>query len=100
MADDRFSGDFGPEQHLDLQADLHFFFDTLVAGKTVLDVGAGLGRSKVRIRHNRVTTYEPSKHCQNLVDICSPVLPEGLFDVVTAFEVIEHVQDDEKFLWD
>lgn len=100
MVDDRFSGPFGPEQHLDLQADLHFFFDSLVTGKTVLDVGAGLGRSKARIRHNVITTYEPSEHCRGLVDICSPILPDGLFDVVTAFEVIEHVQEDEGFLRD
>lgn len=100
MADDRFSGNFGSEQHLDLQADLHFFFDTLVTGKTVLDVGAGLGRSKSRIRHNTITTHEPSEHCRELVDICSPQIPDGLFDIVTAFEVIEHVQQDEGFLWD
>lgn len=86
------------ERHLDLQADLHFFFDTLVTGKTVLDVGAGLGKSKARIRHNRVTTYEPSEHCCGLVDVCGPEMPAGLFDVVTAFEVLEHVEDDLGFL--
>lgn len=98
MADDRFSGAFCPEQHLDLQADLHFFFDTLVTGKTVLDVGAGLGKSKIRIRHNRVTTYEPSEHCRECVDVCAPCLPWEVFDVTTAFEVIEHARDDEQFL--
>jgi len=100
MADDRFSRTCGSEQHLDLQADLHFFFDTLVSGKSVLDVGAGLGRSKARIRHNTVLTYEQSKHCQGLVDICGSDLPRGPFDVVTAFEVIEHVAEDEGFLYE
>ena len=83
-------------RHLDLQADLHFFFDTLVQGKRVLDVGAGLGKSKARIRHNRVTTYEPSLACAGLVD--TQVCPAEPFDLVTAFEVLEHIEDDEGFL--
>lgn len=89
---------FTPDRHLDLNGDLHLFFDWLVTGKTVLDVGAGLGKSKARIRHNRVTTYEHSPHCLGLVDVSSPEPPPGPFDVVTAFEVLEHVQDDEGFL--
>jgi hypothetical protein len=87
---------FTAERHLDLQADLHFFFDLLIQGKTVLDVGAGLGKSKARIRHNRVTTYEPSEHCRDQVDLA--VLPVTLFEVVTTFEVLEHVKDDIGFL--
>jgi hypothetical protein len=87
---------FAPERHLDLQADLHFFFDTLVTGKRVLDVGAGLGKSKARIRHNRVITYEPSPACRGLVDLAE--WPTAPYDVVTAFEVLEHVQDDAGFL--
>jgi hypothetical protein len=88
---------FTPERHLDLQADLHFFFDLLIRGKTVLDVGAGLGRSKARLRHNTVTTYEPSEVCSRLVDRSTP--PHGeVYQVVTAFEVLEHVEDDRRFL--
>jgi hypothetical protein len=87
---------FTAERHLDLQADLHFFFDLLIQGKTVLDVGAGLGKSKARIRHNRVTTYEPALACRDKVDIYVP--PTQPFEVVTAFEVLEHVEDDRGFL--
>ena len=91
---------FGPERHLDLQADLHFAFDWIIRGKMVLDVGAGLGKSKARIRHNIVTTHEPSEHCRGLVDICGPLVlaHAAPHQVVTAFEVLEHVEDDVGFL--
>lgn len=89
------------QRHLDLNADLHHFFDWLVVGKTVLDVGAGLGKSKARIRHNRVMTYDPSPHVAEHVDhsFLTPLALAGAtpFDVATAFEVIEHVEDDREF---
>ena len=89
---------FTAERHIDLQADLHFFFDTLFMGKRVLDVGAGLGKSKVRIRHNHVTTYEPSNACRALVDLSTLDDTTPPYDVVTAFEVLEHVENDLGFL--
>ena len=87
---------FTAARHLDLQADLHYACDWFFQGKQVLDVGAGLGRSKARMRHNRVTTYEPSAACRGLVD--RDTLPSEPFEVVTAFEVLEHVADDHGFL--
>ena len=82
----------------DVQADAHYFFDTLFAGCTVLDVGAGLGKSKERITRNKVTTQDIDVRLRDagLVDITK--LPDQRFDVVTAFDVIEHVQDDLGFL--
>jgi 2-polyprenyl-3-methyl-5-hydroxy-6-metoxy-1,4-benzoquinol methylase len=90
---------FTEERHLDLQSDLHVFVDTLVQGKRILDVGAGLGRSKERMTRNHVTTYEPSPYCRDYVDLCQPSLPTASrYDMVTAFEVLEHVDDDVGFL--
>ena len=81
----------------DLQADAHFFFDTLFAGRSVLDVGAGHGISKERVRHNYVTTYDVDARLAPFVDHAGPEMPSGAWDVVTAFDVIEHVEDDVAF---
>lgn len=89
------------DRHIDINADLHYFFDWLVSGKIVLDVGAGLGRSKCRIRHSRVTTYDPSPYVAEHVDrsFLTPMALAGEvpFEVATAFEVIEHVENDQEF---
>lgn len=89
---------FAAERHLDLQADLHHFADGLFEGKTILDVGAGLGHSKTRMARSRVTTHDVSEHVRGFVDVVAPLPPAGPFDVVTAFEVLEHVEDDVAFL--
>lgn len=82
----------------DLQADGHFFLDTLFDGCTVLDVGAGLGKSKERIKRNTVTTWDIDARLGEHCDIAGGSMPVGTWDVVTAFDVIEHVQDDVEFL--
>lgn len=90
--------EFTANRHIDLQHDLHHFFNWLVSGKRVLDVGAGMGRSKYRIRHSKVTTYDPSPHVAGQVDLT--LLPPATapdYEIVTAFEVIEHVKQDRAF---
>jgi len=86
----------GAQTH-DLQGPVQFFFDTLFAGLTVLDYGAGLGRSKARIRHNRVTTFDADARLRDHCDIVGD-FPLGVWDAVTAFDVIEHVRDDSDLL--
>lgn len=66
---------------------------------SLLDVGAGLCESKARmsIRGIRVTTQEPSP--DSPADISSPLhAVEGQWDAVTAFDVLEHVDDPVAFL--
>ena len=65
-------------------------------GESLLDVGSGLGRIKERI---------PTATTQEVVyglgtDIVSPVdcLPDKSSDIVTAFDVVEHVVEDGDFL--
>lgn len=64
--------------------------------QTVLDVGAGLGRSKERI--GNLTTQDT---CVGLdVDIHEPLeMITERWDWVTAFDVIEHVPNDIRFLY-
>lgn len=78
----------------DVQEPCQFFVDGLFAGCNILDVGAGLGQSKARLRHNRVTTYDIDPRLKPFVDIAGGEMPRDKFDVVTAFDVIEHVEDD------
>lgn len=72
----------------------------LVAGMTlgtILDVGSGLGKSKERI--SNLTTQDPAPDLVG-IDVTDPVekIPQGSYDCVTAFDVIEHVEDDLEFL--
>lgn len=63
---------------------------------SVLDVGAGLGLSKKRIPNCRTQDVGPGLH----VDMPIPVehIESKSFDLVTAFDVIEHVVEDVDFL--
>ena len=69
---------------------------------TLLDVGAGLGESKQRmaIRNISVTTQDIFPGAQ--VDLRAPlrdIIDTGeRWDAVTAFDVIEHVRDQEEFV--
>jgi hypothetical protein len=110
----------------DLQADGHRFFadlfpppappgpdpgflppDPSATGiASILDVGAGLGASKARMGRARTTTYDVDPRLASRVDLIgapgAPLprgpLPDGRFDAVTSFDVIEHVEDDATFL--
>jgi len=67
--------------------------------RSVLDVGSGLGLSKTRIPN--CTTHEVIQISpDSQVDIVAPLsfIPDKSYDLVTAFDVIEHVVEDVDFL--
>lgn len=73
-----------------------------VAGKTVLDAGAGMGYGRRILNAAGAMNVE----CYDLVALVPWVkvgriedYPPGHFDWVVAMDVIEHVEDDTNFLW-
>lgn len=85
----------------DSQAPWQEFFGLHYAGQSILDVGAGRGLSKDRLAAggNRVTTIEIERSRMLDVDRIADVRDvTGKWDVVTAFDVIEHVPDARAFL--
>lgn len=69
-------------------------------GATVLDVGSGHGRSAERMGKAGlvVTTQDIAQGCT--VDLTTPVhlLPSKAYDVVTAFDVVEHIRNATAFV--
>ncbi|MDB5342011.1 MAG: hypothetical protein JWP89_388 [Schlesneria sp.] len=90
----------GPRGREDLQSGWHSFFGNWFCNQEILDVGAGLGRSKHRLatNGNRVTTLDvaPQLPVDQHGDVAD--IAEASFDVVSAFDVIEHVDDDVGFV--
>lgn len=78
----------------DLQSVWHLFFAQFIVNKTILDVGAGQGLSKARFEANgnKVTTQDINRALMDCVDIVGEIYYIfDRYDVVTAFDVIEHI---------
>ena len=90
-------GDAGRE---DFQERWQTFTGSLFFGKSILDVGAGLGRSKGRlsVNGNKVVLQDPAPGLP--VDVVCPVdkIAVRSYDVVTGFDVIEHVEKEDEFV--
>lgn len=85
----------------DFQKVWHEFVGDCFHNKTILDVGAGIGLSKARLAkgHNEVTTQDVERSLLGKVDLIEEIrFVEGLWDIVTAFDVIEHVPNAPRFL--
>lgn len=89
----------------DSQRVWHEYVGKLVADKTILDVGAGIGLSKPRLENggsNRVTTQDIDRSLMLSVDmVCNlhnMVMGIQKWDVVVAFDVIEHAPMPDTFL--
>lgn len=96
------------EGRRDLQSDAHRFFNEYLRvivpkGTTILDIGSGQGRIRERLDPQfaaRLTCHDVDARllAKGWVDVVGPQPPEGQWDFVTAFDVIEHVEDDKAFL--
>lgn len=86
----------------DCQSGWQTYFGTRFRGEQILDVGAGLGESKQRLSAggNHVTTFDVASGLP--VDFTGDlsVFSDRAFDVVTAFDVVEHIPDPRRFLAD
>lgn len=75
-------------------------FGNLLQETTILDVGAGLGYSRQRLKsnNNKVTLQDPGPNLP--VDISAGIetIESKSFDVVTAFDVIEHIENNKEFI--
>lgn len=90
----------GPRGREDCQSGWQEFFGRRFRDVSILDVGAGLGQSRKRLQAggNRVTLQDPGPGLP--VDHQGPLtqFADRSFDVVTAFDVLEHVADGPAFL--
>ena len=89
-----------------LSAQLAEMVGRLHSRPTILNIGAALGASSEMLsRYGDVTSVEYDKECcdfvrqhagQHFINASITELPfkSGCFDIVCAFDVIEHVQDD------
>jgi hypothetical protein len=86
----------------DTQRAWHEWAGRTLEGKSILDVGAGVGLSKSRLGRggvNRVTTQDVERSLMGKVDVIADLRDvRGRWDVVTAFDVVEHVPDAKSFL--
>lgn len=85
----------------DLQSVWHKFIGNSFDNKTILDIGAGKGLSRERLKknNNKVTLQDANRSLMNNIDLLVSV--EKIidkFDVVVSFDVIEHVIDPDEFL--
>jgi 2-polyprenyl-3-methyl-5-hydroxy-6-metoxy-1,4-benzoquinol methylase len=91
----------GPAGRDDCQFGWQQWIGTFFNNRTILDVGAGLGFSRDRLAAggNELVLQDPAPGTP--VDIHQDVahLVRRHFDIVTAFDVIEHVAEDSAFLW-
>lgn len=90
-------GEFGRG---DFQIGWHYYAGKMFTGKSILDVGAGLGHSRERLSVNGNTVTLQDVAPGMPVDIKNEIesIPDNSYDVITCFDVIEHIVEDITFL--
>ena len=78
-------------------------FRPWMANKTILDVGTGISKIKARLTefgfNSQVTTHEASEDC--VADMHGDIehIESGFRQVVTCFDVVEHVKNYGRFVY-
>lgn len=92
--------DCPPLARADAQSGWQWIANTLFRNCTVLDVGSGFGMARERMPDCKVTTQDiaPGLPVDRTTSV-HEIEPKS-YDVVTAFDVLEHVVDDIGFLAD
>lgn len=90
----------GSEGRRDSQTGWQDFVGTVVAKKSILDVGSGLGHSRARLSRNGniVTLQEPAPDLEADIKVGIEEIENLSYDIVTCFDVIEHIPDDKAFM--
>ncbi len=90
----------GREGREDFQSGWQNWVGNRYFSKRILDVGAGLGKSRFRLQRNGNVAHLQDIAPKMPVDITVPIdiIPPESYDVVTAFDVIEHIEQDVNFL--
>lgn len=90
----------GLEGRRDGQVYWHNFFAKMISNKVILDVGSGFCKIKERleINGNKITTQDLGLDLP--VDISKDIseIESESFEIVTVFDVIEHVIDSKDFV--
>lgn len=90
----------GTEGRRDSQSGWQVFVGRAFSNTTILDCGSGLGQSRPRlsVNENKVTLLEPAPDMPADIRGIIDDQPDDAYELVTSFDVIEHIPDDEKFL--
>lgn len=92
----------GSDGRRDSQSGWQTYIGQYYKNKKIIDIGSGLGNSRPRlsVNDNEVTLQEPAPELQADIKEGLAEIPSDSYEIVTCFDVIEHIPDDNTFLKD